>query len=302
MENFDLDIPTDRQEIRAWLLSSIIPLNDKENPDLDSEQIPSNVKETVESFTNFIVSVHQLEAIAEGNSSEEDIVKAFAKHPHSLNLLDELHKARSESWGNLIKIILEMMEGIYKPEKAVAIAQANSLIEIADLFLPNASELFNEKIQPIKSMLTQRMSENLITKLFELFKGILSCQFARLPQQANLLAEYLIQELISHQDSYAMKIRENVLKAQGAIEHSKKAGKRGGKKTQQGSQQTAKDAIALFLATNEYSNYTKAAEGLYPQIVELGKKHGFQFNSVINGHRTVVDWFRSTKRFQKRTS
>ncbi|MCG9722771.1 hypothetical protein [Shewanella sp. Isolate7] len=90
MEDFDLDIPTDRQEIRAWLLSSIIPLNDKENPDLDSEQIPSNVKETVESFTNFIVSVHQLEAIAEGNSSEEDIVKAFAKHPHCLNLLGKM--------------------------------------------------------------------------------------------------------------------------------------------------------------------------------------------------------------------
>ncbi|WP_299569718.1 hypothetical protein [uncultured Shewanella sp.] len=299
MENITADIPSDKKSIKDWVFNSVFIEELSENPNFDIENLPNEIELLFESFSNFVVSVKTYEAVIEGSQNEEDVIKALAKHINGLGVLKDLHQARHNTWANFIKLMLKMMEGVYKPGLGMEIANCDSLLKIAELFNPEASKHVNELLVSIKSNFMKGMSEQLINTLFENFKSLIACQFVGLPKQASLFADYLIKELISHQESDAIRVREQILRVMGAIEHSKMAGKKGGKKTQEGSQETSKEAIALFLSTNEYPNYTQAAEGLYPQIVEIGKKYSFQFNSVINGHRTVVKWFRSTKRFAK---
>ncbi|MBB1320189.1 hypothetical protein [Shewanella sp. SR43-8] len=267
---------------------------------IDKDNLPKELDIYVEQIFRFVLSVKSYYTAISDTDSDEVIVKALAKTPHGLSIFDELHESRCQVWGMSIKLFISIIDSESPlKSKVKEIEATQSFGEALRVCSPKSEAFVTPQIKTLIARFTGKTSTEHRHELFRLFKGMLVCQLSGLNEQADIFADMLIKAFILNQQSHAILMREQIIKNIAVLEQNKLAGKKGGKKTQQGSLATSEEAIALFLSTNEFTSYTKAAEALYPQIVEIGKKHDFIFNSVVNGHRTVINWFRSTERFKK---
>jgi hypothetical protein len=287
-ENPSFPLPIDRHSLVEMLTSS--SSNDFA-ADLEQDSLPIELETIVTSLMDFINAVKAYDSIAPKNATEDEIIKAFAKDPNGLTVLDVIQKVRCNLWSSLIKFFLILLGGVNQPEKAKMVTNANSLKEIANIFIPNANELITPNFIAIKSKLLGKLPTELTENLFGIFKSILACQLAGLPDQANIFADNLIKELITHQESEMVSMREKVLKAIGHIEASSTAGKSGRNKRFEKSDKVKAFAIKLYLE-GDFKNPHQASQITVSRIAEYGESIGYRFTSDYQAPRTIETWIR----------
>jgi hypothetical protein len=284
--SFPLSI--DRHSLVKILTSSS---SSEEVADLGQDSLPIEFEALITSLLGFMSAAMAYDSIAPKDANENEIIKAFAKEPNGLAILDNVQKFRCALWGDAIKLFLIFIADVNQPEKAKMVASANSLKEIADIFIPNANELITPELIAMQSKLFGELTTELTEKLFGIFKSILTCQSAGLPEQANIFAENLIKELLTHQQSEMTSMKEKVLKAIGHIEASSKAGKSGRDKRFEKSDKVKAFAIKLYLE-GDYKNPHQASQRIALKVAKYGESFQYSFTSDYQAPRTIETWLR----------
>ncbi|MBO2628020.1 hypothetical protein [Shewanella algae] len=293
-EYSSLDLPSDKQALIDILLSSN-PFRASEK--FDNGELPQETKSVVNNLFKFITAAQAYEKIVPLNATEEEIIKAFATNPNGLSVLDELNRARCDSWSNTLKLVLVIIEGLGNPTQAKAVSEANNFKEIAELLIPNFENLVIPEISVFRSRFLANIPSSLADKLFILFKSFLACQLAGLSDQANLFIDYLIKELITHQASQAHIMREKVLKVKGYIEASSKAGSSGRSIRYEKRDKVNAYAIKLFSERN-YDSPHQAAQLIADRVLEYAESVGYSFTSAYQATRTINSWLSEHKKSQ----
>ncbi len=278
----------DRHSLVKILTSSS---SSEEGADLAQDSLPIEFEAFITSFLGFMSTAMEYDSIAPKGATEDEVIKAFAKDPNGLTILDNLQKFRCALWSDLIKFFLILLADVNQSEKAKMIASANSLKEIAEIFIPNANELITPELITIKSKFVGKLPTELTGKLFNNFKSIITCQLSGLPDQANMFAENLIKELLTHQQSEMTSTREKVLKAIGHIETSSKAGKSGRNKRYEKSDKVKAYAIKLYFE-GDYKNPHQASQTIVAKVAKYAETVGYRFTSDYQAPRTIETWLR----------
>lgn len=290
-----LNLPSDKQALLDILLSSS-PFRASE--EFDNDDLPQEIESVVSNLFKFITATKAYEKIVPKDASEEEIIKAFAINPNGLSVLDQLNRARCDSWSNNLKLLLVIIEGLGNPTQAKTVSEANNFREIAEILFPNFENLVIPEMSVFRSRLLANIPSSLADKLFILFKSLLACQLAGLSDQANLFADYLIKELITHQTAQTTLMREKVLKVKGHIEASSKAGKSGRNKRFEKSDKVKAFAINLYLE-GDYKNPHQASQAIVTQVAEYGESIRYRFTSDYQAPRTIETWLRKYKNDRK---
>lgn len=265
---------------------------------LAQEEFPEELEAIVTYLLDFMNAATAYESLAPKGATDEEAIKAFAKDPNGLVILDNLQRVRCNLWSQLIKVFLILLEDTNEPEKAKIVTSSNSLKEIAEIFIPNANELITADLIAIKAKLLGKLPTELTDKLFNNFKSILTCQLSGLPDQANMFADNLIKELLTHQKPEMISMREEVLKAIGHIEESSKAGKSGRNKRYAKADKVIAFAINLYNQKN-YANPHQAAQQITAQVIEYGESIGYSFSSAYQATKTINSWLSKHKKSQQ---
>ncbi|WP_394229092.1 hypothetical protein [Shewanella colwelliana] len=289
-----LNLPSDKQALVDILLSSS-PFRASE--EFDNDDLPQEIESVVSNLFKFITATQAYEKIVPKDASEEEIIKAFAINPNGLSVLDQLNRARCDSWSNNLKLLLVIIEGLGNPTQAKTVSEANNFREIAEILFPNFENLVIPEMSVFRSRLLANIPSSLADKLFILFKSLLACQLAGLSDQANLFADYLIKELITHQTAQTTLMREKVLKVKGHIEASSKAGNSGRDKRYEKRDKVNAYAIELFSERN-YDSPHQAAQLIADRVLKYAKSVDYSFTSAYQATRTINSWLNEHKKSQ----
>jgi len=258
------------------------------------EELPEEILPLFSSIQDFSNAISTIENLCSLNLSAEQMVIELSKQPNGLELYESLMTSRTKMWANNAKMFLLIFEGTEDLDMAKRLANCNSFDDILSM-LNLKSKIDTKNIFPsLYNKFFANFSAEQNEYLFKLFKSVISCQFAGLPEQANLFIDQLTNELLLYQNRSFQQSKTTLLKNQGHRELSAISGKKGNQTRHQASAKTKASAIELY-QQGSFKNPSQAAEKLFPQVKALGEKYGFHFASNFNGQRTLYNWLRASK-------